>query len=65
MEFSVVAENNPALGSDFSEPFVICSRLRKLELVFGVVVIFDGKGRPGRPDSFRKALSKVSIKIER
>jgi hypothetical protein len=65
VKFSVVAENDPALGSNFGEPFVIRSSLRKFELVFGIVVMFDGKGRPGRPDSFRKALSKVSVKIER
>jgi hypothetical protein len=65
MKFSVVAKNDPALRPDFGEPFVVSCFLRKFELISWIVVIFNGKGRAGRPDSFRKALSKVSIKIER
>lgn len=65
VELSVVAENDPALDPNFGEPLVVRSRLSKLELVLGIIVIFNSKGRACRPDSFGKALSKVSVKIER
>jgi hypothetical protein len=65
MKLSVVAENNPAFCADCRKPFVVGRVLRELEFVSRIVVIFDGKGRPCRPDSFWKALPEVSIKIER
>jgi hypothetical protein len=63
MEPPIMAEHIPALWADYVHPRIIPHVLGKL--VGLTVMIFDGKGRFCFPESFRKALSKVPIKVER
>jgi hypothetical protein len=64
MKFAVMAEYHPAFVRNLCNPFVVSRVVREFELVFWIVLKFDRKWRSRRPDSFGKALSKISIKIE-
>lgn len=64
MEFSVMAENNPALCCHFTYPLVVRRFLSKLELISWIMMKFDAKGRPRSSDNLRKTRPKISIKIK-
>jgi hypothetical protein len=65
VKLSVVAKHDPTLCCNLGQPFVIRRFLSEFELAARVVVILDRKWRARCPDSFRKALPKVPIKVVR
>jgi hypothetical protein len=65
VKFAIVTEYDPAFYRDFGQPFVVGRLLAKFELAFGIVMVLNVKRGPRRPDDFRKARAKVTVKIER
>jgi hypothetical protein len=65
MKFPVVTKDDRTFGGNLRQPYVIRRFLSELEFIAGIVVVFDSKGRTRCPEGFRKALPKISIKVER
>jgi hypothetical protein len=61
--FLIVAEDNPILWTDNTEPFVVVGLVT--EAVLGIVMPLDIKRRPSLLDCLRKALAKIPIEVKR
>src|SRR5256885_1459217 len=64
MKFLIMTKYDPPLSPHFRQPFIVWGRLFETELVFWVVMKFDGKRRRRFPKCLWKALAEASIKIE-
>lgn len=61
--FLVVAEDNPSLGPDDFEPFVVWHFLR--EIVGLTMMVFDIERRPHFKQSLRKTVTETTVKVKR
>jgi hypothetical protein len=65
VKLAVVAEYDPALSRDRSNPDIVRRGIREPKFALWIVVVFNRKRtRLRAPDDFRKTFPKTPIKIE-
>jgi hypothetical protein len=62
MKLAVVTKDEPALGTDDSQPFVVRNVLRKI--TSSAVMMFDYERRLHLEQGFWKAIAKAAIKVK-